>query len=300
MDFNEQNDLMELANTTSNAAKGMIDFLDRFLGINLINITIKRSISKIPDAVGEKISNDIKDGKGISEDDLIYLINFKKIVKEYKNCAKIVNKSLGKIDEHANYDTVNEDWFAFFFDKVKMVSEDSMQSVWGELLAGEINNPGRFQRSLMHKLSIMNSTMANDFCNVLRFSMFDYQYEDIMQPFIFVARNIEDYAASGITRDKLLDLESLGLVRCDFDKEFIFNERKHLRTGNKKITICGDPSNDNKIKVGNVNLTKDGQALATIVSRDVTHYRADILNYTVAKLIQRNCQVYINGKLAGE
>lgn len=86
------------------------------------------------------------------------------------------------------------------------------------------------------------------------------------------------------------------MVDCDFNSEFVYLKKKVLRTGNKNITIYGDPENGEKIKAGNVNFTKDGQLLYAAVDEEFKQYRADIMDFTVEKLLARNCKVYINDR----
>ena len=292
--MSEAKEIIEKTNETVNA---LYNIVDKVFSPNLINLTIKRGESKILEALSEKISEDIKNGKPVNESELYIFLNYKKFVKEFKNCKDIIDLALPNINDHSKIENVEDDWFSFYFDKVKLVSDTEMQQVWGKILSGEIESPGKFQRSLLHKISIMNSTNASDFCNLIRFSFYEHKNYEIMHPLIYISSNIKSYASSNLTREKLLELESLGLIHCDFNKEYIFEKKKHLVIGNKKITIYGDENNCDKIKVGNVVFTKDGQALCSIVGNEYKRYRADILEYTISKLKKRNCSVFVNGEL---
>ncbi len=101
---------------------------------------------------------------------------------------------------------------------------------------------------------------------------------------------------SKITPTDLRELERLGLIECDFNNEYIFNNKKMFKKGNHIITVYGDPNNKNKIKAGNAIFTKDGKVLYEIIDDSYKEYRADILDFTIAKFKRRNCEVTINDR----
>ncbi len=290
------NEITEIVNSTSTIGKTLYDMIDKMFSPNSINISIKKGESKIIDSLSDKIATDIKNGNPVNETELYVLLNYKKAKKEFKNCKDIISFALQKINEGSKIENIEDDWFSFYFDKVKLVSDKSMQQVWSDILSGEINSPGKFQRSLLHKISIMNTANANDFCNLVRFSFFEYGNYELMHPLIYISSNIETYEKSNITIEKLLELENLGLISCNFDKEYVFKKKKRLVIGNKDICIYGD-ENTEKIPAGNVVFTKDGQSLCSIVGQEYKDYRSDILDYTISKLKGRRCKVFVNGKL---
>ena len=168
-----------------------------------------------------------------------------------------------------------------------------MQLIWAKLLAEEANNPGSINPSLLHTMSIIRYEQAQFFCNISRFALREFKKNDA-HLLLFVSTNRKAYANSKITPSKLKDLERLGLIECEFEKEHIFEKKKILATGNKVLTIYGDPKYDNKIKAGNVNFTYDGQRLYSIIDHNYKKYRSDILEFIIAKLKIRNCTVIVN------
>ncbi len=74
------------------------------------------------------------------------------------------------------------------------------------------------------------------------------------------------------------------------------SNKKELRTGNYNVTLFGDPNNHNKILVGNVLFTQDGQTLYNAIDDGIKTYRPEIFNFIVAKLKARNCRVIVNDK----
>ena len=60
--------------------------------------------------------------------------------------------------------------------------------------------------------------------------------------------------------------------------------------------MYGDPSNQGKIKAGNIKFTEDGQLLYSALDNDLKRYRGDILDFTITRFQKRNCRVTINGR----
>ena len=67
--------------------------------------------------------------------------------------------------------------------------------------------------------------------------------------------------------------------------------------GNKVIEIYGNPRNQDKINVGNVRFTRNGQVLYIIVDDVYKGYNNHILEFMIERLKQRNCKIIINEKI---
>lgn len=218
--------------------------------------------------------------------------NFLKIAK----IADKVFKDTNSAEDWKRDQQYNFDWFVRFFEYASSIGNEEMQRVWGSVLAGEINAPGRTSFSLLHSLFMLHQEQANLFGEICKFTMLD---DKNLKPhlFLFVATNREMFARRGITPTALKELERLGFIECDFRDEYIFENKKILRTGNKQIIIKGNPDNDNKIKTGNVKLTHDGQVLYSVIDDKFKGYRSDVVNFIIARFLKRKCTVYINGRL---
>ncbi len=274
----------------SDAAKNFYHIIDSILQPRGLNAAIIDAHKKIIDSYVERTDID-------AFTKAAFVSSYKRIIKEYASCAKTIRMAGAFISEDAQPEKVEEDWFAFFFDKVKIVTNEAVLNMWSRILAGEVNKPGSFSRSLLHTLSIMSSAQAELFCNISRFCMYEYKNEDVVIPLIFIASNVEAYEDSRITEEGLFELENLGLIQCDFKDEFVFHKKKMLRFGNKVLEIYGDPDNQDKIKAGNVKFTDNGLALFRIVGESYKKYRVDILNFAITKLQRRNCKIIMNNKL---
>ena len=223
-------------------------------------------------------------------------------LKQYLGCnnflkiAKLADKYLRNNDNenvNKNYENYSFEWFMKFYDYAEYINDDTARKLWAAILASEIENPNSIPLSLLHTLSIMDKEQAKFFCNISRFVFLDYK-DSSPHLLIFVSSSRTAYLNSRITPADLRDLERLGLVECDFNHEYIFKNKKMFKTGNNVITVYGDPENENKIKAGNVNFTKNGKILYSIIDDSNKRYRADIVDYTINKFKLRNCSVVIN------
>ena len=158
-----------------------------------------------------------------------------------------------------------------------------------------LGQPGKFSKSLIHSLSVIDNSQAKVFCNISRYCMHEKNSENI-HPIIFIASNVDTYKALGIDFESLVELENLGLLQCNFEKEFIFTGRKYLVYGNRVIEIYGTQKSKKKIKVGNVLFTRNGLALYEIVDPIYKEFDNNILEFIVDKLIKRKCEIIINNK----
>lgn len=189
------------------------------------------------------------------------------------------------------------DWFIRFFEYSSNVSNDDMQALWAKILAGEVQNPNSTSITLLNTLSMMRQEQAQFFCNISRFALMDMDIsKNLAHLLIFVSTNREAYERENITPTTLKNLERLGLLECNFLDEYVFMNKKIFRTGNKIITVYGDPSNQGKIKAGNIKFSEDGQLLYSALDNDLKRYRGDILDFTITRFQKRNCRVTINGR----
>lgn len=245
----------------------------------------KIKIGKFNDVIEELLDN----GK------MTYLEYYK--CNNFLKIAKLADEHLLKDQTYEvvyNSNQYDFDWFVKFYDYASNISNDDMQNLWALIFKNEVKSPGTTSVSLMHTLSMMRFDQAKFFCNISRFALRDAKTND-PHLLLFVSSNREAYRSSGITPSALKELEHLGLMECDFASEYVFLHKKVMRTGNKIITIYGDPDNKEKIKAGNVVFTRDGQLLYSIIDDDYKKYRSDILDFTIKKFLSRNCQVEING-----
>lgn len=83
-----------------------------------------------------------------------------KIIKEFENQSKIVGKAIPLLTEEAKPDEVDEDWFASFMDKARLISNEDLQIIWANILAGEANQPGSYSLRTLEVLKNISKDEA--------------------------------------------------------------------------------------------------------------------------------------------
>jgi hypothetical protein len=108
----------------------------------------------------------------------------------------------------------SETWLNHFFDYARFVSDEEVQSIWGKVLAGEVQNPGHFSLRTLDVLRNLSKHEAQLFQRVARFRIYNIGFG----PYIL---NSNDDKASTIKlpsdlsyADQIL-LVNAGLINVD-------------------------------------------------------------------------------------
>jgi len=278
---------LELVKNIGGAAKNFKDVISEFLSNDPVDIALAEGFKQLV----SKVVN----GEQVKPGTLDLLCGFKKLVKEERRKKDIASKALDFLNDSAKPHEVEVDWLEFFFEKAKLVTNNEMQLIWARLLAEEANEPGKISLSLLHAISVMRFEQAQFFCKISQYAPRTFGKTDA-NPLLFINTNHEAYEDQGITFSKLRELERLGLVECNFEREYVFEKKKVLVFGNKSLDVRGDPEYSNKIKAGNVIFTQDGQVLYDIIDHTYKQHRKGIFEFAIRRFKARNCRVYVDGK----
>jgi hypothetical protein len=180
-----------------------------------------------------------------------------------ENMEEITKKSIPLLEEQSDPARMEDDWVTNFFDKSRIVSDEDMQALWANVLAGEANKPGSFSRRTVNLLSDLDKRDAELFQTLCRFGWAVGNFT----PLIFDSQ-APIYNNLGINFNSLSHLDSLGLIQFNSLSGF-------SRTGLPKsfaLAYCGQPlqlvikeGQENKLSIGQILLTQAGQELAQIV-----------------------------------
>lgn len=151
-------------------------------------------------------------------------------------------------------------WLEKFMDKARLVSSEEFQMIWGKILAGECNAPGSIPISLLYTLEKMDKEDAETFTSLCRITV---HLGDECAPVVIGSKFDEYTSLLGITLDKLISLNSLGLIEMNLG---IFSGGYSLTTSEipAKVTYFDkqyELLKEKEIRVGNMLYTKSGQAL---------------------------------------
>src|SRR3546814_19972048 len=74
------------------------------------------------------------------------------------------------ISGNADPQAVDKDWLSNFIDKVKTISDEDAQNIWGKILSGETNTPGSFSKKTVNLLHEMDKSDAEMFNTLMKFT----------------------------------------------------------------------------------------------------------------------------------
>ena len=90
-----------------------------------------------------------------------------------RNIETVASQAAQKLPEKVSGEPVHPDWTARFFESVKDVSDETMQSLWSSILAGEVERPGQTSLQTLEVLKNLSRTDAMEFERFARLSTAD-------------------------------------------------------------------------------------------------------------------------------
>lgn len=66
---------------------------------------------------------------------------------------------------------VSPEWAAYFYDSAKDCDDEEVQELWAKVLAGEIQDPGKFYKRTINNLRLVEKHEAEWFCRLCQFIM---------------------------------------------------------------------------------------------------------------------------------
>ena len=188
-----------------------------------------------------------------------------KSIKEYCNQNKIVNIAMSSVEENAKPQNIDNDWIAQYMDKIRLVSDEEFQMIWGKILATECNQPNTIPRVLLHTLERMDREDAEAFTTLCSLAV---MVEDEYAP-IILQKRFNEYQKFGITYNEIVSLGSLGLIETDFG----VNAAGYSLASKEKVAVVKYFENEytfisekKNVNVGNVIFTKSGLALRKAIT----------------------------------
>ncbi len=177
------------------------------------------------------------------------------------NIESIVDKALPLIRDDATPENVEPDWYTYFFDKNRLVSDTDMQIFWAKMLAQQANSPGHYSKRTIDLVATFERSDFKKFTRFCSTMWFFPKYNPVVfNPLDTAIANI------GITFDDLTHLDHLGLIRYDAMGGFGrkgFGKQGIVRYFDKIILITFPTDANNILTTGRVLFTKSGEELAT-------------------------------------
>ena len=179
-----------------------------------------------------------------------------------KNIEDITNQALPLLSENTDAEKMDDDWVTNFFDKSRIVSDQEMQGLWSQVLAGEANAPGTYSKRTVNFLGDLDKVDADLFSKLCGFG---WEIGDVV-PLVFEVQ-AKIYEKNGVTFNALSHLESIGLIQFNHLSGFRrlqLPKKFHVLYYGQPLPLEMPKDEDNDLAIGHVVFTKVGQELAPI------------------------------------
>ena len=230
---------------------------------------------------------------------LVAIMSVKNKLKGIKNQRAIISKCIESADEETDFSDsskVKEDFFDKYMDFARFVSDEMMQDIWGQILAGEFKNPGTTPSSMVRVLSEITPEYAKAFrilCNmkVIYVELDGNNDIKLAMEKLFVPVNANHLLADqGITIKVINELEAIGLLKSEVLTGYVnvgISGRTLVYTNG--ITECIEEykGHENALPSGDILFTAAGECLSRITPKqEVNGFATMVKNYLERKNVK--------------
>lgn len=139
--------------------------IDRVCRIATLNAEqeIAQIASNQTNLIGYDSTTSIEGESEISVRNIVLSNDMKRLIREEINVAKAINHANGRLiedDSDLPNEEVSQDWLNIWRDNARKVSDEEVQSLWGNVLAQEFLEPGRYSLRLLEFLRTMSKSDA--------------------------------------------------------------------------------------------------------------------------------------------
>ncbi len=132
----------------------------------------------------QSIDTPIESGRNvveISRDAITQKIEFQER-KRLANVKSVVKRAAEELaDKEVKDHAPDPDWTARFFDGAQDVSSEDLQKIWGKILSGEVETPGRTSLRTLSVLKDMSQSDANALSECAEYRIASFVIEDFYQ-----------------------------------------------------------------------------------------------------------------------
>lgn len=267
----------------------IIEDIEAITGISYFKMLLTETELRRKALLEEKVKHEIElkseimSSKDLSFDAKVALNSiWMKDIKKFERQLSVLGIAIDNMDEQSNSDNLDPDWLIDFFDKVSLITTEHLQLIWGKLLADATTNKNYNSKILLNSLFLMGNEEIITFKNLTRFCISQMGCGNDTQnirsyPILFFNKNPINYESSGITRRKLVKLQSLGLIELDFKNDYVLPDKNIKLIYNDKLVELNSPKK-NKIEIGNVIFTYEGYLLYSFSDKE---YNDNLLDYMI-------------------
>lgn len=162
-------------------------------------------------------------------------ISFKE-QKRQKNIENITQNAARnlEIESDVSDEPVDEDWTTRFFNYAEDISNEEMQELWGQILAGEIKQPKSYSLRTLELLRNLTKEEADVFTKASKFVISSWS-----SPFLFKGKGEKSLAKFNFSFEDQLVLTEIGILQSESnisrrlkqnDKEYVtyFESGKYI------------------------------------------------------------------------
>lgn len=134
-------------------------------------------------------------------------------MRRHRNLKNIINYAASQMTnkDKVSQEPVREDWMARFLNNSQDISEQELQKLWGQILAGEIKRPGSYSLRTLEILRNINKEEALLFARVANFVFINGNMYDILHD------NNGALTKFGVQYDDFSYLMEIGVLQTDHD-----------------------------------------------------------------------------------
>ena len=177
--------------------------------------------------------------------------------------TQVAAEQLEKVKEVSD-EKVEEDWTTRFFNYAQDVSNEEMQSLWGRILAGEVENPKSYSLRALELIRNLSKNEAEIFTKLAKFAVkSDGEY--------FLYKGKKDFLSRefGISFNDIALLKELGLLHTSEFTSYEYAKSNkasnpHLIFGGNVVTM-EIKENTPKFKIGIYLFTTIGNELLKLI-----------------------------------
>lgn len=123
------------------------------------------------------------------------------------NVVRVAAQSLEE-EKSVSSEPVNPDWATRFFDIVQDISDETMQDLWGRVLAGEIKCPKSYSLRTLDVLRNITCEEARLFEKVANYVMYDRSH------FVYYDPSFRENDKIELTYEEIAKLTEIGLIQA--------------------------------------------------------------------------------------
>jgi hypothetical protein len=183
--------------------------------------------------------------------------------KKQENIENITAKSIPNLSPDAKPENIQNDWLSHFFDRCRLISDEQMQSLWANILAGQANKPGSFSKRTIDLVATFDKSDAETFSKFCTYIwMIGGEPISVIEDL-----NKEIFQKAGVTFAMLTHLDNIGIITFNNIAGFMLQNLPKIGEvyyHGLFIDIEFPLENDNTLQVGKALLARAGMELAAI------------------------------------